>query len=120
FPDTNRGWRTTVMSIHDFLMGGLLNRYTWMLLGGVGLVLLIACANVANLQFARATGRTREMAVRIALGASRWRIVRQLLSESLTLSLAGGACGLLVATWGVDLLRNGLSADFVSDIPNWN
>jgi putative ABC transport system permease protein len=90
-----------------------------MLLGVVGLVLLISSANVANLQFARATGRTREMALRLALGASRWRIVRQLLSESLTVSLAGGACGLLVGTWGVDLLRNGLSADFVSDIPNW-
>ncbi|HKW97390.1 MAG TPA: ABC transporter permease [Bryobacteraceae bacterium] len=120
FPETNRGWRNAVISVHDFLLGGLLSRYTWMLIGVVGLVLLIACANVANLQFARATGRTREMAVRIALGASRWRIVRQLLSESLALSLAGAFFGLLVATWGVDLLRTGLSADFVADIPNWN
>ena len=120
FPQTNRGWRSTVIPMHDFLMGGLLGRYTWLLVGVVGFVLLIACANVANLQFARASGRSREMAVRLALGAGRWRLVRQLLGESLVLSLAGAAVGLLVATWGIDLLRTGLPTDFVSDIPNWN
>ena len=104
FPDFNTGWTARVVPLRDQLTGEVRPSLA-VLAGAVAFVLLIACANVANLLMALATARQRELAVRAALGAGRARLIRQLLAESLVLSMAGGFCGLLLAWWALNFLR---------------
>ena len=106
YPETNRGHGGVGRrSLEDRLKTPRAGESLLLLLGAVAFVLLIACVNVANILLAKAAGRRREMAVRAAVGAGRARLAGQMLTESLVLALLGGIAGLLVAWWGIALLR---------------
>ncbi len=115
YPDTNKGISAEVGTLTDLIIGNDDKALAAALMGAVLFVLLIACANVANMMLARAVSRSREISIRIALGAGRWRIIRQLLVESSMLSIAGGLLGFLIAIWGLKIFTSTVRAE----VPPW-
>ncbi len=120
YPQTNKGRGAGVMPLVEFVEGDITRAYTLMLLVAVGFVLLIGCSNIANLQLARSMTRQKEMAVRAALGSSRWRGVRLLLVENVLLALLGGAAGILFSGWTLGLCARNMPAEIARLIPGWS
>jgi len=118
-PSSHRNMSVRVELISERIFGDLAPVYTHLMLASVLALLLIACLNVANLQFVRVLGRSREMAIRTALGAPRGRLVRQVLTESLVLSFAGAIAGLLVASWWLDVLKLYMPPEVARWLPSW-
>src|SRR5882724_1290305 len=116
YKDSHAGVTLKLIPLQEQVVGQV-KPILMILLGAVGFVLLIACANVANLLLTRSLTRQKEVGIRVALGASRWRVVRQLLTESVLLSLAGGVVGLLLAYWGTSALVSMLPPNQISALP---
>jgi putative ABC transport system permease protein len=111
YPETNNRRFNRVLALQEHLVGNS-RTMLWLLFGAVMFVLLIACANVANLLLANATSRSKEIAIRTALGASRWRVMRQLLTESTILALTGGVLGLFLSSYGIKAITKLLPQEF--------
>src|SRR5206468_221853 len=110
FPEAEKGWGATVRTLPDFLIYDFeIRNALAIMMTTVAFVLMIACANVAGLLLARAAGRRKELAIRIALGAGRLRVILQLLTEGLLIALLGGAAGLLLSYWGIQFVRASLT-----------
>ena len=120
YPEANRDWTVVALSLDAWLLPGDVKLILLTMMGAVTLVLLIACANVANLLLARASSRSREMSVRAALGAGRWRIVRQLLTESVIIGVLAAPLGVLFAVAGLRLLDRGIPPDSVPYFIHWS
>jgi putative ABC transport system permease protein len=119
YPDAYKSWQLSVLPLPQFVTSQLTRQFTLLLMGAVGFVLLIACADVANVQFARVTGRQKELAVRAALGASRFRVIRQLLVESVLLALCGAVLGLFLAQWDIHLILQYMPPDVARFVAGW-
>ncbi|MBV8515679.1 MAG: ABC transporter permease, partial [Acidobacteria bacterium] len=119
YKDTNSGFKIKPLLLRNYMTSDLTKQYMVLLMAAVGFVLLIACANVANVQFARVTGRVGEFAIRSAMGGSRWQIVRQLLVESILLSLGGAILGLFFAQWNIDMILAHMPADVAKFVAGW-
>ena len=115
YPETNRGFGVRVLKFRESQVGGDERALSAALMAAVGFVLLIACANLANLLLVRSAARQREIAVRAAMGASRWQLSSHVLSEAVVLSLAGTALGLLASQWSLDVIRQ----SFPEELPYW-
>jgi putative ABC transport system permease protein len=115
-PDTNAGWSIDLAPLRQAVVDAGTRRAVLLMQGAVAFLLLIACANVANLLLAREASRRREVAVRLALGAGRWRVVGQLVAESLLLAVAGGGLGVLLARWSLDYVLGSNP----EEMPYWN
>jgi len=120
YQDTNENRRFMVLPAHRFFVNFQREQFLVMLLGSVLFVLLISCINVANLQLARAQGRIREVTLRMALGASRGRVIAQMITESILLSVPGALLGLLVAKWSMNMIKGGMPAELVKLVHGWN
>ena len=119
YPATDKYVSIRAMPVIQFVEGTITRSFTFMFLIAVGIVLLVACSNLANLQLARSTGRQKDLAVRAALGAGRWRIVRLLLIENIILAILGGAASAGLAAWALNLMDSNMPADIARLIPGW-
>jgi len=119
YPSSMRGWHVMVEPIRSYSVGEDYRNFTLVLLMVVGCALLLVCANIANLQFVRASGRVKEIAIRVALGGSRWRIVRQLLTESTLIAFAGAGLGVLIAYWTINIVILNMPPDAAKTIAGW-